>query len=270
MKQIASIIYLHAITPVHSGTGSVADVIDLPVAREKATGYPMIPSSSLKGVLRSETSEEKRGALFGDKDSAGSLCLTDMRILCLPVRSYYGTFAWVTSPFSLTRLYRDAKAMGCTAKFLAVPIVGNTDILLTETSALEKDSKVYLDDLDFTAKTDTTTKLIARSFAEDIFKDDTDTFVSRFAIVSDNLFSFLCETGTEVAARIKLNEDTKTAPAGGLWYEESVPAESIFYGMALQNSGEEVSFPTVIQIGGDSSVGRGLCRLIIPNMEVKA
>ncbi len=43
---------LHALSPLHAGTGHSADVIDLPIARMKATGIPFVPGSSIKGTLR--------------------------------------------------------------------------------------------------------------------------------------------------------------------------------------------------------------------------
>jgi len=48
----ARMMYLHAISPVHTGTGQAVDVIDLPVAREATTNWPYVPGSSIRGVLR--------------------------------------------------------------------------------------------------------------------------------------------------------------------------------------------------------------------------
>ena len=44
--------FVHALSPLHAGTGQGAGIIDLPIAREKATGLPYLPGSSLKGTLR--------------------------------------------------------------------------------------------------------------------------------------------------------------------------------------------------------------------------
>ncbi|HEY7420145.1 MAG TPA: RAMP superfamily CRISPR-associated protein, partial [Ktedonobacteraceae bacterium] len=48
----AQLTFIHALSPLHAGTGQGAGVIDLPVAREKATNIPFLPGSSLKGALR--------------------------------------------------------------------------------------------------------------------------------------------------------------------------------------------------------------------------
>ena len=42
---------LHALSPLHAGTGHAADVIDLPTARMKATGIPFVPGSSRRTQL---------------------------------------------------------------------------------------------------------------------------------------------------------------------------------------------------------------------------
>lgn len=46
------LIWLRAETFIHAGVGQQASVVDLPFAREGATGYPYIPGSAVKGALR--------------------------------------------------------------------------------------------------------------------------------------------------------------------------------------------------------------------------
>lgn len=287
----AKVIYLHALTPVHSGTGQAVAVIDLPIAREKATGFPIIPATSLKGVLRDAMQGQNwldeafgRGPKDGgDKDQgmAGAFTFTDQRILCLPVRSYYGTFAYVTCPLVLNRFVRDVSAFGLKASFdgTAVPCVEDTNdqmtIALTDETRLSKGGKVYLEDLDLAQDSDATqaASAVAKGLAEAVFRDNNEQtdFQKRFAIVSDATFSFLCETATEVTARISLEEDTKTVKQGQLWYEESVPAESIFHGFVMMAdhyrrngvSLVDLSVEKTIQLGGNATVGKGLCRVVM-------
>ena len=284
----AKMIYLHALTPVHSGTGQTAAIIDLPVAREKATGWPIIPASSLKGVLHDAlTSLNAAGKpsnqlqldeLFGKQEESGALCIGDQRLLCLPVRSYHGTFAYLTCPLVLRRLARDAKAFGIGLK-LPDPMPAVTDtsdvlnILTTETSVLARGQKVYLEDLDLAAVPNAIVTEIAGTLAKILFPspDETTDFLARFAVVSDAVFDFLCETATEVSARVRLDDNAKTVTAGGLWYEEAVPAEAIFCGPVLVEARFQSRAaalldqltPTLVQIGGKSTVGRGQCRMVV-------
>ncbi len=275
----ATIIYLHAITPVHSGTGQTVAVIDLPIAREKATGWPIIPGSSMKGVVRATTpgDEDAKKATFGSQDKAGEIVFTDQRILCLPVRSFFGTFAWVTCPLVLNRFVNDMSAIGAALPFTnSIPTVANENqCSVTNPSKLMQPGttphKVFLEDLDLTATADAATETIAKALAGRLFHDQgaPTHFKERFAIVSDELFNFLSETATEVAARIALSEETGTTsgPGGNLWYEEAVPAETIFAGAALHANGGDLSDVlsgiSYVQIGGNASVGRGLCRVIV-------
>ena len=108
--------FVHALSPLHAGTGQGAGIIDLPIAREKATGLPYLPGSSLKGTLRARCENlQDRRLVFGpdmegrptDDLHASSAQFSDQRLLLLPIRSLAGTFAWVTSPYILRRFARD-------------------------------------------------------------------------------------------------------------------------------------------------------------------
>jgi len=281
----AKLLYLHALTPVHSGTGQAVAVVDLPIAREKATGWPIIPASSLKGVLRDALSngqnKEWINRAFGkdvrveEQGEAGLLCFTDQRILCLAVRSYFGTFAYATCPLVLERFLRDVQAMEIPAPFQKVPPVSDSpdglNALVAKGSALAPNGRVYLEDLDLIAKEDDAVTQIANALGGTLFTDNPQSMVQRFVLVSDEVFNFLCETAVEVVARVRLQDDTKTVAPGALWYEEAVPAESIFSGAVLvadhyRKNPEELwnNFqPSLIQVGGNSTVGRGLCRVVM-------
>lgn len=290
----AKLLYLHAITPVHSGTGQAAAVIDQPIAREKATGWPMIPASSLKGVLRdlvkANHGDGKANELFGDLDRAGPVVFGDLRILCLPVRSFFGTFAYVTCPLVLQRMKRDVEAVGAPMPFGTQIPDNPTDslsIVLPQDNSVLVSGKVYLEDLDLKAERRKEVGEIAAALAGVLFHDDQKTFTSRFAVVSDEVFNFLSETATEIGARIAIGEEGTTSSKGGnLWYEEAVPAETVFCGPLLvadyysekatlleefekalksnqKQEGTKNSQSITIQIGGNASVGRGLCRVVI-------
>ena len=43
---------LHAISPVHAGAGSATGAVDLPIQRERHTGWPHIQASGIKGAFR--------------------------------------------------------------------------------------------------------------------------------------------------------------------------------------------------------------------------
>ena len=255
------LMFLQALTPVHPGTGQdSSSVIDLPVAREAATGFPVIPASSLKGVLRDGRDDEQSNRLFGSLDNAAELTLTDARALFLPVRSYAGTFAFLTCPLVLERLQRDQKALGLSVLRATIPNPGQTEALLAQSTQITHHDKVILEDIDLSAKVGTADAL-AQELGQRVFGEESGYFVERFALVSNDVFAYFSEMGMEIIARVRLKADTKTVEPGGLWYEEAIPAETVFSFFAIGNGFEELNRP-YLQIGGQASVGRGLLRLL--------
>ena len=63
----AALLYLHAQTSLHPGSGTALDVVDLPIQRERHTQWPVIPGSALKGILRDSCREEARSRHGGDR-----------------------------------------------------------------------------------------------------------------------------------------------------------------------------------------------------------
>ena len=213
--------WLHALSPLHVGTGRGEGYIDLPLAREKVTRLPFVPGSAVKGVFADShgASQEKRKepihiAAFGQAErgevagnsNAGALVLTDARLVCLPVRSLYGTFAWCTSAFVLRRLARDYDAAGFKAP--EIPTMKRDDaqamsVLVTSLpSVLSYDGRVFLEDLDGKAEFSALAVAWAIELAGRLFPTANDPwrteFVQRFAVLPDDIFNALCETGTEV------------------------------------------------------------------------
>ncbi|HEU5378625.1 MAG TPA: type III-B CRISPR module RAMP protein Cmr4 [Ktedonobacteraceae bacterium] len=300
---------VHALSALHAGTGQGSGVIDLPIAREKATGVPFLPGSSLKGALRTSCGREfnmrladgsermiKSEQIFGSEkaengsNTAGTVQITDQRLLLLPVRSLAGTFAWVTSPYILYRLVRDLHELHLVEKksYPAPRVADLQSCIVTANSCLTVDGKrVYLEDLDLSAQEDTSALKSWTTWLQNtLFQDDSEgqsMLAERLCVVHDDAFSFLLETAMEITARIRLQEESKTVQKGGLWYEEALPAESVLYGLALttprpqrengaQNGRSELTpqdlnevFQYVaqksLQLGGKSTVGRGQCRV---------
>lgn len=276
------LMFLHALSALHAGTGQGVGAIDLPIAREKGTDMPILPGSSLKGVLR-DACEALHGKdictrIFGpDTDHAhehaGALVLTDLRLVALPVRSLAGVFAWVSSPFLLQRLARDAQLAG-QSDVSAKPALPDADTALASSaSVLKVKGEVILEDVSLAALGQA--DAWANWLADKVFHNDKtwqDEFKTHFCIVHDDVMTYLLQVGTEVTARTRLKNNEKTVAKGALWYEEALPAESILAGLvaAQQNSkaktdevfkvvGELAEHP--LQIGGNATVGRGLCRL---------
>ena len=281
--------WIHSVTPVHVGSGRGIGYIDLPIAREKVTDWPYIPGSSIKGVIADHfgaTEEDRKkedaapekiaafGAAGDDAALAGALVFSDANILCLPIRSFYGTFAWATSPFCLERHGMSTLLEEPPALYEAV--VPENSLLAGGTT------KMYLEDLDLDVKVSPAAGNLAGEIRASVFAGKEAwqrMFAGRFVIVHDDMFTFLCKSGTEVNARIKIDPATGTASDGALWYEEALPVETILSGRVWCDrvyggkfKADELvrafcSEPLTLQIGGKASTGKGLVRCIFEDGE---
>jgi len=280
----ARLLFVHALSPLHAGVGQGVGVIDLPIAREKATGLPYLPGSSFKGTLRDACMDDTvRKKVFGpDTDNASeyaaSVHFSDQRLLLLPIRSLAGTFAWITSPYLLRRLLRDAQDAFVTGLPSNIPSPSDDQCMVSDAGCqISHGNQVILEDLDLTVALQSDARAWAEWLGNQLFTSDTgwqQMLLARFGVVHDDVFGFLLDTATEITARIKLAEDTKTVKKGGLWYEEALPTETILSGLVVTMPVAKVGisvnqvFQTLeglmnkpLQFGGKATVGRGLCRL---------
>jgi CRISPR-associated protein Cmr4 len=243
----------------------------------KATGIPFLPGSSIKGVLRDArraSDREKTEAVFGPSDDpaahAGALVVSDARLLALPVRSFRGTFAWVTSPLLLILAKRDLEDAS-----LAIPSIDGRGARLAQGSACMHNGKLYLEDLDLEALEAAEATAWAQHLAPLAFPGE-DIFTKRFAVVDDDTMAFLWETATQVDARVRLDERTRTVAPGALWLEESLPPETLLIGLLAADRsrrpnvsmtpddvlGFALPSEEVYQLGGKATTGRGRCRIV--------
>lgn len=298
------IMWVHALTPVHVGCGFGVGAVDLPITRERVTNWPVLPGSGIKGVLADHHDAAKpdrrdglKAAAFGRPDTrdeegrltnsnSGALVVGDARLVALPVRSLYGTFAWITCPLALRRLLRDLKEAGLDTGLSTMSTPGENE-MHTTTQAKDKlcdtgQTTAYLADLDVTAVVPPNGWAAgwAEKLAGWLFPQANDPwramFQARFGIVHENLFNYLLETGTEIVTRIHVDPDTGTVKKGQLWTEEALPAESIAASLVwvdrLRSPGGSFSPQNVIdtyckgeaqlQMGGKATVGRGRVRAV--------
>jgi CRISPR-associated protein Cmr4 len=328
MYEAASTIGLYAETPLHPGSGATTGAIDLPVQRERHTGFPLIPASTLKGVLRdsAEGKSRKNGNKFKDQIietfgpttgsgdlHGGAFSPTDARLLLFPVRSLQGIFVWVTCPTILRRLARDLALVGeAGGKAVPVPeiqvaadqaVVGEgEDSSLTGTLILEDEDFSVVKSPQVAAKAapeGTTTaslevvidRLIPRVGANpttDPYTYYRQRLRTHLAVIADTAFSKFVRGATEIVTRIKLNKRKTTTGDGNMWVEEFLPSDCLFYSVLLamtpradpernpskkhilQNGAAVLDFiqshirPSILQVGGNETVGRGWMRVAYP------
>jgi CRISPR-associated protein Cmr4 len=292
--QATSLLMLHAQTALHPGSGTALGVVDLPVQRERHTQWPLIPGSSLKGVLRdacrrSGASETDVFAAFGPETNqaekhAGALALTDARILAFPVRSLKGVFAWVTCNAVLERFNRDL-ALAQMPPLPPLETPGeNSAICPAVTPLALGDGQLVLEEFEFAITGDSgpLAQVLARRAFGQNDSGTRSSFGQRLAVLNDNDFTHFVRHATEIVARIGLNYETKTVDKGALFYQEFLPTETVMYAIVFANNSrreddgrrasEMLAFlrehlPGILQIGGDETTGKGLCAVRLNDSE---
>lgn len=291
--------FVQVLSSLHVGVGQGLGYIDLPIQREKVTKWPLIPGTAVKGVLRDvcrrhALPEEAFKSAFGtgngaqESATAGALAFSDAHIVALPVRSLYGTFAYVSCPLVLSRLQRDLTQVA--HQCLRIPKLPDESSALVFSVANEQqppvvgpDNTVFLEEFDFRAEISNDQLgpwvefLITAFFSgnDDSLAEWRSVFSRRFVVVSDSMFQVLSEQGTEVQAHVRIDDATGTVANGALWYEESLPAETLFSGILsaesnyssdaadhLESVCEFVERESpVVQLGGKASTGKGRCKI---------
>ncbi|MEX1028028.1 MAG: type III-B CRISPR module RAMP protein Cmr4 [Candidatus Paceibacterota bacterium] len=261
-----TILGLLAETAVHPGAGQDTGFVDLPVAREAATDYPVIVGSSFKGALldRARANNRERqdsqidcDRIFGKQDNAGSLLVSDVRLMLLPVRSLTSHYKWVTCSHLLERLQRDLKRAGCDGKGFRSPDLDSGQYLG------EGEESLFLEERQFQCRgklPDGLVDLIGSLIVHDETKKR---LAEQCVILHDNDFSWFARFGLAVNARNVLHHQTKTSE--NLWYEETIPPDSLFYSLLADRNGGQslkeieklLDVLPYIQVGGNETVGQG-------------
>jgi|Deesub1362A_J573_1020465.scaffolds.fasta_scaffold02363_7 CRISPR-associated protein Cmr4 len=297
MFKDSRIMFIYTESSLHCGSGTGLGVIDLPIQRERYTQYPVCQASGIKGVIR-EWFENKYGSndskvkyTFGpdfERDEgeahAGAVTFTDGKILLFPVRSMNEVFAYTTCPFVLNRFKRDLEMAGVKVEW-NIPVADQDNRALgTKESRIASDNKVVLEEYTFDFKVDDEVTKITHWLSEKAFPQSPeygfwrDKIKKDLLVLSDNAFGDFVRLSTEVQARIRIKDDTKTVAKGALFYEESLPPDTLLYSVVLthdpacdtngrpdglKDSKEVMDYVCNIHkqrllFGGDTTVGKGI------------
>lgn len=270
--QDLALIGLYAETSLHCGDEGSQGFIDLPVQRERHTEYPVIPGSTLKGVLRSDVwdrlGKDEANRVFGSQDDKGGICVSDGMIVAFPVRSLLEPFFWVTCPFALERFRRIGKRFN-----VDVPKVNEVGDGKAVFHAGEN-RDVSLEDVLVSANTgldEDVVNAVANLLPNDeSFGYTREALRTRLLVVSDGFFRDFVKTATDVVTRIRIEPETGTVATGALFAQELVPADSVFVSAIRGVENDPVNayfedFKTgrVIRIGADETIGRGLTHVAV-------
>jgi CRISPR-associated protein Cmr4 len=255
------LLYLFTRTPLHVGAGASVGAIDQPIIRERHTGFPVIPASSLKGTFadawsggllpdgekkvrvttkKNDKDEEvidqvaEAAWLFGSDHAkhafAGALQFSEARLLAFPIRSAKGSFAWITCPLMLQRAARDGVIPQALLAELQEPKDDEALFDPSSTGKLNLGTQVVLEEytfkhangLDLTRLGETLAGLLA---GDPVWEE----VASRLVILSNGMMSFFAQNACEVAQHVRISDETGTAEGGALFNQENVPSETLFY-----------------------------------------
>jgi CRISPR-associated protein Cmr4 len=293
------------------GAGQSVSYVDLPVQRERHTSFPVLWSSGIKGVIRDlamrywESEYRKHGktpeeahklakdkveTIFGPEDGssdfASCISITDAKILLYPVRSVKGVFAWITCPFVLKRFKEDLNAVGEEFKHnnqeIQIPDVSDDKVFIaSDNLKIQGQNSVALEEFVFEAEVKNEVKELAGFLKSFVYQNDlTKNLGNHLAIVSDNVFRDFVNYAVEIRTRIKIDQALGTVDKkrGGLFSEELIPSESVFYSILFFKDSFKPNFKidaesifseinsllsknSLLQLGGDETTGKGYVRV---------
>jgi len=309
-----AILGLLAQTSIHAGAGSQTGIIDLPIQREGHNGWPCVFGSAVKGALRDKAEQQVIAGLPADKrpkdaksyediqkndaivsvygsssagDSAGAVIVTDARLLLFPVRSLTSQFKWVTCPDALRRYLADSKRLGLPEDFEIPELNDNAEESMAivhsgvqASPAGDKQSlhstDIFLEEYRFQTRQQDLSPIIAALTQLMQRENAGQALQKQLVIVSDDSFAHLVNHATPVNAHIALDALTKTTKGGALWYEETLPPETLLYlclsaNAARDKNGTQSAADILakvlglfdkapyLQLGGNETVGMGWC-----------
>jgi len=269
MKHQSKTLLLFTRTPLHVGAGSSVGAIDQPVIRERHTGFPVVPGSSMKGVLRDHLKDigaELLNKLFGqggdgDEFRAGDLSFGEAKLVAFPVRSAKGAFALAVSPLTLRRFARDA------GWDLDVPDAPDDMTCLAGSKlVIPNKQAVVLEEYRFKVAGE-----FPKAWEEKLCGLLNDAVLAgaagRFVLLSDGDLAHFAVNACQVNQHVRINDKTGTADDGGLFNEETVPSEALFFApiTVLRRGSEEnevfnrLAQEQLVQFGGNGTTGLGFC-----------
>ncbi|MGQ0776557.1 MAG: type III-B CRISPR module RAMP protein Cmr4 [Pseudonocardiales bacterium] len=242
-------------------------------AENPATSGDPTKSSAADSKGRDGGSRDGDG---GEVDVGGSLAkggisVGDAQLLLFPAATFQQVFGWVTTPLLLNRLARKLRLLGADpgAAFRVTPPKGFG--LGAQDWAGSQVIGPFFQNIRADAQVSEIGAALAQLVCPGEPDDPTFGFTRRkmsadLLVVEELTMTGLARMGTDVVARVQLEEESKTA--ANLFYSEYLPAETVL--AALLTGAEEhlEQLATLldgqpIQLGGDETIGKGVlwCRV---------
>ncbi|MBO0352260.1 type III-B CRISPR module RAMP protein Cmr4 [Phormidium pseudopriestleyi FRX01] len=275
--------YTYLLTPLHTGASSQAGNL-MGIAREAQTELPYLPSSSMRGKIRSllETMHpDEAGKFFGERikdgnqPTEGEVWFGDATLLLFPVASFSHQFLWITCPLWLSRWNRWLQNETLT------PVIKEWRELLNKNTDNQegKDAivsvsgpQIYLQGA--LLNESNLAKIESQSVLWKALEKVPDgngvlELKEKLVILSNDDCAALVEIGLQREVRVALKTDEKTVDGGSFRSEEAIPSETVlFFPWGTKPNKQEELTQNVrdsleyilndrIQFGGLEGLGRG-------------
>lgn len=270
----SSFYFVKCITNLHMGSGDINfNIVDNEVQRDPVTNYPSMFSSGIKGALREHIeninntivtdifgSDNKNSNEHGkEKSTPGNLKFLSGNLLYMPVRAAKGSMVYylVTSKELLRQF--GTMYMAITGKEIEVGFMDEVTNLDEKTAYAVKQEEIKVENHSYKIKDRIPENIL--KILQEVAEEDKE----KILILPDK---DLQTVTLPILARNKLDNGKSES----LWYEEVVPHEAVFYFSVLSNGtkkgdesliqfDEEIEKSSLIQFGGNATVGYGLTKL---------
>lgn len=274
--------YSYLLTPLHTGASSQAGNL-MGIAREAQTEFPYLPSSSLRGKIRSVLEvlhPDEAGLFFGERikdgnqPTEGEVWFVDATLLLFPVASYSHQFVWITCPLWLSRWNRWLKneALDKLIQTWRTDLAGASVKEPIKAIASVKGQQIYLQGALLHEKE--IQPIDAKAACWDCFKSIPNgngilELEQKLVILTDDDCAALVEIGLQREVRIALEKEEKIVFGGSFRSEEAIPSETIlFFPWGMKPNKDEQRTENVrnslikilsdrLQFGGLEGLGRG-------------
>ncbi len=251
------------------------------IAREVHTEFPYLPSSSLRGKIRSEVERKpdlktEASQFFGQKikegqqPTEGEIWFGDATLLFFPIASLSHHLVWITCPLWLSRWHRwcRVKGLGELIQTCQEQLAGEKGAIISFTAV-----KLYLqtallnsNDLEKFDPAPVSTGLEILIKKEDgLLKQ----LPEKIVILTNEDCIALVEMGLQREVRVALQEEQKLVKGSSFRSEEAIPPEAIlFFPWGIKAGKGDESTRLVrqeveqmlqgrLQFGGLEGLGRG-------------
>jgi len=212
---------------------------------------------------------------------AGAIGFSDARILLFPIKSVKGVYAYITSPLVIKRYKEELVNIAKDSIDFDIPkensITNESKIKLSD-----NENVVILEEYSFEVTQDNGKNRNTTELANFLEKQTgINEIKEKLIVLEDNDFKDFVKMFTEVITRTKIDNLKGTVKDGALFTEEYLPAQTVMYSFVmaspimanidevkdLDNEDKVLDFlnkncPDVIQIGGNATIGKGICKIV--------